>query len=191
MIRDRHMNEYLLRPEDCMLMVIDIQQRLYDAMEEGFREVFLRNSTVLLEAAAVFGMPLIVSEQYPKGLGDTIPEVSTRITGVPKYEKLSFSCYRDAAIKAALDGPAKKTVIVIGIEAHVCVFQTVIDLLNSGYRVVVADDAVCSRRVSDRNTSLFEMSRAGALLYSTEMIVFALLEKAGTVQFKQLAPLFK
>lgn len=185
------MNEYLLRPEDCTLMVIDIQERLYAAMEEAFREVFLKNSTILLEAASVFGMPLVVSEQYPKGLGSTVSRVSARIAGIPRYEKITFSCWRDAAIKAAVDDAARKTVLVTGIEAHVCVFQTVIDLLNSGYRVVVADDAVCSRRASDRNTSLFEMSRAGALLYSTEMIVFALLEKAGTTQFKQLSPLFK
>jgi nicotinamidase-related amidase len=185
------MNEYLLQPEDCLLMVIDIQERLYDAMEEGYREVFLKNSTILLEAAPVFGIPLIVSEQYPKGLGTTVPKVMSRIPGVARHGKLTFSCCRDAVIKASLDASAKKTVIVMGIEAHVCVFQTVIDLLRAGYRVVVADDAVCSRRTSDRNTALFEMSRAGALLYSTEMIVFALLEKAGTPLFKRLSPLFK
>jgi len=185
------MNEYFLRPEDCTLMVIDIQERLYDAMEEGFREVLLKNSTILLESAAVFGIPLIVSEQYPKGLGPTVPEVKSRIGAAPRYEKLTFSCCRDAAIKASLDASARKRVIVAGIEAHVCVFQTVIDLISAGYRVVVAEDAVCSRRTSDRNTALFEMSRAGALLYSTEMIAFALLEKAGTPQFKQLSPLFK
>ncbi|HQI00533.1 MAG TPA: isochorismatase family protein [Deltaproteobacteria bacterium] len=185
------MNDYLLHPEDCMLMVVDIQERLYDAMEKGFREVFLGNSTILLETAAAFGIPIIVSEQYPKGLGTTLPEVKSRLGTAPRYEKLAFSCCRDAAIKAALDASARKKVIVAGIEAHVCVFQTVIDLLGAGYRVTVADDAVCSRRASDRSTALFEMGRAGALLYSTEMIAFALLEKAGTPQFKQLSPLFR
>lgn len=185
------MNRYLLRAEDCMLLVIDIQDRLYQAMEKGFRETFLKNSLILLEAAKVLDMPVVVSEQYPGGLGPTLDEVKGRIEGVPRFEKMSFSCCRDRALKDRIDAPARKTVIVCGIETHVCVFQTVMDLLMAGYRVVVADDAVCSRRAHDRSTALFEMGRAGARIYSTEMIAFMLLERAGTPRFKQLSPLFK
>jgi nicotinamidase-related amidase len=189
--RRAHMNKYLLRTEDCMLMVVDIQQKLFASMEEGFKETFLRNSIILMESAKALGLPIVVSEQYPRGLGSTIDEVASVLQGIPRHEKLFFSCYRDQGIQAAVDGLARKTVIVAGIETHVCVFQTVIDLLMAGYRVVVADDAVCSRKHHDRETSLMEMGKAGALVYSTEMIVFMLLEKAGTELFKGISPLFR
>lgn len=185
------MNKYLLSAEDCMLLVIDIQERLYQAMEKDFRETFLKNGVILLEAAQVFGMPVVVSEQYPKGLGSTLDEVQGRIAGVPRLEKISFSCCRDQAIRERINGLSRKNVIVCGIETHVCVFQTVIDLLMAGYRVVVADDAVCSRRAHDRLTALSEMAKSGARICSTEMIAFMLLERAGTPAFKQLSPLFK
>jgi nicotinamidase-related amidase len=185
------MTKYLLSDRECMLLVVDIQERLHAAMEQGFREVYLKNAGILLETTKVFSMPVMVSEQYPKGLGSTVPEVARLIEGVPRYEKLSFSCYRDPAIQAAVDASDRKTVIVAGIETHVCVFQTVLDLLMAGYRVVVADDAVCSRRPHDRQAALLEMGRAGALVYSTEMISFMLMEKAGTPEFRRLSPLFR
>ncbi len=185
------MTKYLLNDRECMLLVVDIQERLYAAMEEGFRDVFLKNAGILLETAKAFSLPVMVSEQYPKGLGVTVPDIARRMEGATRYEKLTFSCYRDPAIQSAMDASERKTVIVTGIETHVCVFQTVLDLLMAGYRVVVADDAVCSRRPHDRQTALLEMGRAGALVYSTEMISFMLLEKAGTAEFKQLSPLFR
>ncbi len=185
------MSSYLLRAEDCLLMTVDIQQKLFAAMEEGSRETFLKNSIILLETARVFEMPILISEQYPKGLGPTIDEIGAHVTGMPRYEKLHFSLYRDPVINTRVNSLAKKTVIVTGIEAHVCVFQTVMDLLMAGYRVIVAEDAVCSRRDRDRQTALAEMGRAGAAVYSTEMTAFMLLEKAGTEQFKKLAPLFR
>jgi nicotinamidase-related amidase len=186
-----HMNKYLLRAEDCMLLVVDIQQRLFVTMEEGFKETFLKNGIILMESAKGLGLPIVVTEQYPKGLGVTIDEVGAVLEEAPRYEKLFFSCYRDQGIQQAIDGAGRKTVIVSGIETHVCVFQTVVDLLMAGYRVVVASDAVCSRKGSDRLTALDEMARAGALVYSTEMIAFMLLEKAGTEAFKKLSPLFR
>lgn len=191
MIREIHMNNFLLQAEDCMVMVIDIQERLFGVMQEQFKAMLLRNSGILLETAKALNVPLIVTEQYPKGLGRTIPEIDEHIHGLPRCEKMFFSCCRDQGIRERIEATARKTVIVMGIETHVCVFQTVIDLLMAGYRVVAASDAVCSRRESDRREALMEMGRAGALIYSTEMIAFMLLEKAGTPQFKQLAPFFK
>jgi|ADurb_H2B_02_Slu_FD_contig_31_1730075_length_1336_multi_2_in_0_out_0_2 hypothetical protein len=191
MIREMHMNSFLLHADDCMAMVIDIQEKLFAVMEQSTGAALLRNSRILLETAKTLDIPLIVTEQYPGGLGRTVPEIGGRIRGLPLFEKTFFSCCRDTAIRERIEAIARKTVIVMGIEAHVCVFQTVIDLLMAGYRVVVASDAVCSRRESDRNEALHEMRRAGSLVYSTEMIAFMLLEKAGTLQFKQLAPLFK
>ena len=185
------MNNYILHANDSLLMVVDIQERLYAAMEPGFRETFVKNSTILIKTAQAFDMPLVVSEQYPKGLGATIDKIASLTGEVKRFEKMHFSCYRDPAIQTHVDALSRKNVIVIGIEAHVCVYQTVIDLLMAGYRVVVADDAVCSRRQHDRVTALNRMAEAGALVYTTEMTAFALLEKAGTAEFKQVSPLFR
>ena len=191
MFRRMHMNKFLLQAEDCAVMVIDIQEKLFAVMDEQFRSMLVRNSCILIETARVLDMPIVVTEQYPKGMGGTVPEVGEHIRDLPRYEKLYFSCYRDPAIRERTDALARKTVIVAGMEAHVCVFQTVIDLLMAGYRVVIAGDAVSSRRSLDREEAIEEMRSAGALIYSTEMIAFMLLEKAGTPQFKRLAPFFK
>lgn len=185
------MNRFVLQVQDCMVMVVDIQQRLFSAMEEGLRPGVARNARILLEASRVLDMPVVVTEQYPRGLGETIPELAEQVRGIHRYEKISFSCWRDPAIRKRVETLGRRTVIVTGIEAHVCVFQTVLDLLMAGYRVAAVSDAVCSRRASDRLDALREMGRAGALVYSTEMIVFMLLEKAGSTQFKMLAPFFK
>ncbi|HPW68195.1 MAG: isochorismatase family protein [Desulfomonilia bacterium] len=185
------MNKFLLQAEDCAVMVIDIQEKLFAVMDERFRSLLIRNSRILVETAQALDMPIVVTEQYPKGMGGTILEIGEHIRGIQRYEKLYFSCYRDPAIRDRTDSLARKTVIVAGMETHVCVFQTVIDLLMAGYRVVIAGDAVSSRRELDRKEAIIEMRSAGALIYSTEMIAFMLLEKAGTTQFKRLAPFFK
>jgi len=191
MFRKMHMNKFLLQAEDCAVMVIDIQEKLFAVMDERFRSLLIKNSRILVETAQALDMPIVVTEQYPKGMGGTILEIGEHIRGIQRYEKLYFSCYRDPAIRDRTDSLARKTVIVAGMETHVCVFQTVIDLLMAGYRVVIAGDAVSSRRELDRKEAIIEMRSAGALIYSTEMIAFMLLEKAGTTQFKRLAPFFK
>ncbi len=185
------MNRFLLQAHDCMLMIIDIQERLFNAMEEGFRPGLVRNARILLEASRVLDIPVLVTEQNPRGLGETIAELSEQVRGLGRYEKITFSCWRDAEIRKSIEALGRPTVIIAGIEAHVCVFQTALDLLMAGYRVAAVSDAVCSRRASDRLDALREIGRAGALVYSTEMIVFMLLERAGTTQFRKLAPFFK
>lgn len=180
-----------LNRDDTFLVVVDIQERLHVAMEEAFRDVYVKNSVILIETARAFKIPLIVSEQYPKGLGTTIPEVAGSLGGTPRMEKLSFSCCRDDAIRKAVDAAARKTAVLAGIEAHVCVMQTALDLLDAGFRTVVAADAVCSRRAADRKTALDAMARLGVLVYPVETIAFMLMERAGTPEFKRLSPLFK
>jgi nicotinamidase-related amidase len=117
--------------------------------------------------------------------------VSGHLEGIPRYEKLFFSCYRNENIKKAVKSTGRKTAIISGIETHVCVMQTAIDLLADGYNVVIAADAVCSRRALDRVTSLDALARLNVLIYPAETIAFMLIEKAGTDIFKQLSPLFK
>ncbi len=185
------MNNYFIRPEDCMVLTIDIQERLFSAMEKDFQGTLVKNAAIMLEVAKAFGIPILVSEQYPRGLGKTIDEIADIIGEIPRFEKLYFSCYRDRDIRGELEKIARKTVIVLGIEAHVCVYQSVLDLLMAGYRVVVVNDAVCSRRRDDRLTALAALERAGAVICSTETLAFMFLEKAGTEEFKKLSPLFR
>lgn len=185
------MQKFSINADDALLLVIDIQERLHKAMEAGLQAEYVKNSRILIETAKAFKMPIIVSEQYPRGLGATIPEIETALGGAPKIEKLYFSCWREEPIRGAIAQTGRTSVIVCGIETHVCVLQSVLDLLAAGYRTVLATDAVCSRRASDRQTAVAAMSAAGAVAYSTESIAFMLLEKAGTPVFKELSPLFK
>ncbi len=185
------LEKFLLTPKECMLLVIDIQERLYAAMEPAFKETMVKNANILIETAKAFEMPIVVSEQYPKGLGNTITPLEENLKEIPKTEKLFFSCCREEPIKASIRKEKRGTVIVLGIETHVCVLQTVLDLLYDGYDVVLASDAVCSRREFDRTASIEAMRDAGAIIYPTESIAFMLMEKAGTLVFKQLSPLFK
>jgi len=180
-----------LHRDECLLVVVDIQERLHAAMHAQSRDSYIRNSAILIETARACGMPVIVSEQYPKGLGPTIADTAAHLEGIPKHEKLFFSCYRDEGMKKAIRSTGRKTAVVAGIEAHVCVFQTALDLMEAGYRVVVACDAVCSRRPEDMNAALDAMARLGVLVYPSETIAFMLIEKAGTDLFRKLSGLFK
>ena len=185
------MASFLLRPDESMLLVIDVQERLHKAMEQGMKDLSVKNTIILIEVARAYGIPLVVTEQYPKGLGKTISEIEAHIEDVPHREKLHFSCYRDDSIRSALDAQTRNTIIVAGIETHVCVLQTVLDLREAGYRVYVAGDAVSSRRAADRVMALDLMVQNGALVCSTETIAFMLMEKAGTETFKSLSAFFK
>jgi nicotinamidase-related amidase len=185
------MSKFIIRPENTMLLVIDIQERLFGVMEEQFKPVLIKNNAILIKTAKTFGMPVVVSEQYPKGLGSMIPEMAELLTGMPTIEKLYFSCFRDEPLRKTIEAIGKKNIIVTGIETHVCVLQTVLDLIQTCYNPVVASDAVLSRSASDRLAAIEAMRDAGAIIYPTETIAFMLLEKAGTPEFKQLSPLFK
>ncbi|HEY9162125.1 MAG TPA: hydrolase [Desulfomonilia bacterium] len=185
------MNKFFIRPEDTALLVIDIQERLYAVMEKELKPALVKNNAILTRTAQTFDMPVVVSEQYPKGLGPTITEMAELLSGIPKIEKLCFSCFKDEPLKKAIVDAERKNIVITGIETHVCVLQTVLDLLDAGYNPVVASDAVLSRNASDRLAAIQAMRDAGAVIYPTETISFMLLEKAGTPEFRQLSPLFK
>jgi nicotinamidase-related amidase len=182
---------FILKRNDTALIVIDIQEKLAAAMKEEVVEMVVRNSGILIETAKLFGMPIVVSEQYRKGLGCTVPALQEKIAGVGISEKLHFDCTKDETLARSIAAAGRKTFIICGIEAHVCVLQTALSLLGQGYRAVIASDAVSSRRKHDWEYSLRALARAGALVYPTETISFMLLEKAGTPEFKKLSPLFK
>ncbi len=177
----------LMSRGNTALLVVDVQERLLPAIRDGRRVVW--NCGRLIDGARILGVPTVGTEQYPKGLGPTVPELAERLGKLPA--KLTFSCREcEAAFRPLLlDGRHK--VLICGIEAHVCVQQTVYDLLSAGWEVYVAADAVGSRTVFDYRTALGRMASAGAMLTTTEAALFEWCERAGTPEFKRIAELVR
>lgn len=182
------MNLYELKAEEVVLLVIDIQEKLMAAMKD--KELVIKNSSILLELANQFNFPVIATEQYPKGLGNTVPEITEKFGAVAVLEKVCFSA-QCAELSHRLAKYGRKKVIVVGSETHVCVFQTVRDLLAEGYNVYVPADAVCSRFPLNQANGLDLMKGAGAIITNTETIVFDILKQAGTPEFKVMSALVK
>lgn len=185
------MTQYYITAEDSMLLIIDIQQRLFTAIEDGEAENVTRNSIILTKTAHELHMPVLITEQYKKGLGETIQPIAEAAGCVKVMEKLHFDCCKDQAIKEQINSYEKNTVIICGIESHVCVLQTALNLLSQNKNVVIVSNAVASRNRHDRDTAIDTLRSAGAVIYPAESIVFMLLEVAGTPQFKALAPLVR
>ena len=179
----------LIKAEKSSLLVIDIQQRLAPAMANAERVV--ANTTVLMKAAARLGVPVLASEQYPRGLGSTIGELAPMIPAENCLEKIDFSCMADEAYCSKFKSLGRPQAIVVGIEAHVCVLQTVMDLLEEGFAPFVVADAVSSRTEENEVRALDRMRHAGASIVATEMVVFEWLRRAGTPAFKEISALIK
>lgn len=180
----------LLDSTKSSLLVVDVQDRLLPAMTEPDRVV--AKAALLLKAAQELDVPVSMSEQYPKGLGRTVRELSGNKATV--FEKLSFSCWRDAEMKKhfiTLHEAGRPQVVVAGIEAHVCVLQTCIDLAQAGFGVFAVTDATSSRSQASADLAHVRMREAGVQVVNTEMAVFELLGRAGTPQFKVLSALIK
>ncbi len=182
-------SENLLWAEDSLLLFVDIQEKFRKIIAD--MNQVIHNSAVLQKAANRLGIPIVLSEQYPKGLGSTVAEIDGfGMDNMPVYEKLAFSALGSKELFNKLKSVKKRQIIVTGVEAHVCVCQTVIDLLANydGWVYVVAD-AVASRREHDKSIALSRMKAAGAHVITTEMAVFEWLEKAGTEDFKEIQKL--
>jgi nicotinamidase-related amidase len=180
----------LISSAHSSLLLIDMQERLLPAMADADQVV--ARSTILLTAAKELSLPITVSEQYPKGLGHTVDALASNNAVV--MEKLSFSCWRDETMKERFIGlheAGRPQVIVAGIEAHVCVLQTCIDMANAGFAVFAVADAMSSRKASSAMLAVERMRGAGIQVVNTEMVIFELLEKAGTTPFKSLSALIK
>ena len=180
----------LLNTSHSSLLIVDIQERLLPAMHEPER--VLAKTSILLKAAETLKIPVTVSEQYPKGLGRTVPQLATNSTVT--FQKLSFSCWRDAAMKAHFishHDAGRPFVIVAGIEAHVCVLQSCIDLHNAGFGVFAVADAMSSRKTESTDLAFARMQSAGIQMLNSEMVIFELLEKAGSAEFKALSALIR
>ena len=172
---------------DTALLVVDVQQRLIGAIAGSERVVF--NVRRLIDGAKVLGVPVVATEQYPKGLGPTVPELAERLGQIPS--KLTFSCGGCPEIFEDLLRRGYHKLLVCGIESHVCVQQTVLDLLAGGWRVYLAVDAVGSRFEVDYRTALRRMDSAGTVLTTTEAALFEWCDTAGTPEFKQISRLVR
>ena len=179
----------LLSATDSLLLVVDIQDRLLPVMHDGARVV--RNTGILLQAAQALQVPAAITEQYPKGLGATVEAVRSQAAAVPVLEKLHFSAWADPAIRAHIEAAGRQQIVVSGIEAHVCVLQTALELRGAGYRVAVVADAVSSRQADSAALALQRMSAAGVMAVSTEMCLFEWLGHAAHPQFRALSRLIK
>lgn len=178
----------LMRPVDTALLVVDVQQRLMAVQPDGSRIAW--NARRLLDAARILGVRVYATEQNPEKLGPTITELAERVTE-PIPSKLSFSCGACGALLADWQQRGIHRVLVCGVETHVCVQQSVLDLLAMGYQVLVAADAVGSRYAIDHETALRRMEASGALLTTTEAALFEWCGVAGTDAFKQISALAK
>ena len=177
----------LMSRGDTALLVVDVQERLLPVIAGHQRIAW--NCRRLIDGAKVLNLPVAATEQFPRGLGPTVPELAERLGEIPA--KLTFSCGGCPEIFRQWEDLGVQKILVCGIEAHVCVQQTVMDLLAGGWRVYVAVDAVGSRFEVDYRTSLGRMDSAGAVLTTTEAALFEWCEAAGTPEFKQISRLVR
>jgi nicotinamidase-related amidase len=183
----------VLNREDVVLVVVDVQERLVPAIDKDLYARSIKNFKIAIEAAGTLGLPIILTEQYPKGLGPTVPEVLRALEGktYERIEKVSFSCGREEGFLSALAKTTRRQVILIGMETHVCVYQTSVDLINAGYEVFVLDDAVSSRFPHNYQSGIAALRDAGAVVVSTETAVFQLMKVAATPEFKKISSLLR
>jgi nicotinamidase-related amidase len=178
----------MLSTDQAMLVVVDMQVKLLPAIWEQDRVV--RECCRMVEAAKALDVPVLWAEQNPAGLGPTHPSLASLLKG-PPIAKTTFSCYADSAFREAMERLGRRQVILCGIEAHVCVAQTALDLLQHGMEVHVAADAVSSRTPENRRIALDRLRAAGAVVSSVEMAIFELLRRADHTRFKQVLGLVK
>jgi nicotinamidase-related amidase len=170
---------------DTGLLVIDVQEKLMPKIQ--CRDALVRDILVLVEGAKLLGLPIWATEQYPKGLGFTLPALAEKLP--PRADKLSFSCGQVPGLLEDMKEKGLKKILICGVEAHVCVQQTALDLLASGLKVFLAVDAVGSRHEEDKAVALRRMEQSGVILTTAEAALFEWAEKAGTPEFKAISRL--
>jgi nicotinamidase-related amidase len=183
------MDKFFIEKTNTVLAIVDIQERLAAVMSE--RQKVIENCLHLIESAKLLDIPVLLNEQYPKGLGPTVSDIKEAFQPYAPLEKVTFSCCRGESFPDSLTLTGRKKVILAGMETHVCVLQTCIDLLKEGYVVHVVSDAICSRTVENFRTAIEFMRDAGAVITCTETVLFQLLEKAGTEEFKVISKRIK
>lgn len=175
-----------LAAESCALVVVDIQEKLLPPIFN--REQLVRNTSLLLRLARILKIPVLVTTQYSKGLGATIPEIAALLEDVRPIDKVEFGCFGTEAFCSAVKAlPGNRnTMLLCGMETHICVMQTALGALEQGYLVHIASDAVGSRVEANWKVGIERMRDAGCVISSTEMMMYELLRKSGTPEFKEL-----
>jgi nicotinamidase-related amidase len=180
-----------LDADQCALIVVDMQERLLPPIWE--KERLVRNVQLLIRLAGILKLPALVTTQYAKGLGNTVPDIANLLPNTPAIDKQMFSCFGSDAFCSMLKRlPGQRTTVLLcGMEAHICVMQTALGALREGYLVHVAADAVSSRTELNWQIGLDRMRSAGAIVSSTEMMIYELLRSSGAPAFKELLPYLK
>jgi nicotinamidase-related amidase len=178
----------ILRDQSAAI-IIDVQERLLPHIFEG--ELVLENCTRLIEGLKILSVPMIVTQQYTKGLGPTVPAIASMFQEFDPVEKISFSCCDEPLFLERLHQEGRKNIVICGIEAHVCVLQTCLDLLDRGFVPVVAEDCISSRKASDKRVAVKRMRQEGARITTLESILFELTREAGNPLFKAISALVK
>lgn len=188
--------ETLVRRDDLVLVLIDIQHRLAAAMDD--RERVVGAASRLARAAVLLGAPIIVTRQYPKGLGPTVEELEVLLLDLAEsgarvtcVDKVAFCCAREDSFNEALSATGRKQVVIAGMETHICVAQTALALAGSGCQVQVAADACCSRQTADHEVALDRLRQAGVIVTTSESVMYEAVGVAGTAEFKQLLEIVK
>ena len=177
-----------IKKNDSLLLFIDVQEKLFPHIDKHFE--LEKKLNQLVEGMQVLDIPIIVSEQYTKGLGKTIESVSEKLKDVPTFEKMTFSCMRSPELAAAIEQSGKRTIILAGIEAHICVLQTALDLCQEGFDVALVLDAVGSRSDENKSISVLRLQNKVAFT-SVESVLFELCEVAGMEEFKAISKIIK
>jgi isochorismate hydrolase len=182
----------LCRIEDSLLLIIDIQERLASAMPEQVLEQVVARSALLQQVAAILEIPVLRTEQYPRGLGNTLPGISdSSCEQCEVFEKTSFSCCGNSDFLKALHASHRRQVIITGMETHVCVLQTALELDRDGLEVYIAEDGVCSRGKNYHDNALRRMQSSGVIISNSESVIFEWLRDAAHAEFRQVSNLLK
>nr|MDO8080513.1 hydrolase [Candidatus Freyarchaeota archaeon] len=179
----------LLTRENTTLLIIDVQEKLYAVMQN--KEKMAENILKLIDFAKIVRLPIILTEQYPKGLGRTIKQIKDKIPEIMPIEKTAFSCFGGKGFKEQLEKNKISTLIITGIESHVCVNQTALEARDYDIRVCVISDAISSRTLENWQVGLERMRDNGVIISSTEMLIYELLKDAQTREFKESQSLLK
>ncbi len=184
------MKPFVLDARRTLVLLIDMQEKLMPAI--AHREDIERMGSLLLRCADAMGVPVLVSEHYTKGLGKTVPSLVQALPeACPVVEKISFSCWGEPEIVRSVERAARRQIVLFGVETHICVLSTALELLAEGYDVVLVSDATGSRQDAHRDLAFDALRSAGGLVLPTESVAYQLLGKAGTELFKRVLPFFK
>jgi nicotinamidase-related amidase len=179
----------MLHPENTVLVIVDAQTKLLNVMFE--KDFLISNLQKLVKGVQAMGIPIVATEQNPEGLGPTIPDVAQVMPGIKPIRKISWSCWCEKSFSHELESLNRRQILITGAEAHVCVYQTAMDLLDSGYDVYMVADCVGSRTARNRDIALSRTVNEGAKLTSMEMALFELLKTAANPQFKEILKIVK